>query len=141
MRTDPRASEVRTIVKGVFARFLQSGERSTQPVIWSDDRTEWEAPSRPVNRFASEPKFPRLYQPEVDTIEQASYAEETFETLDIDETIVVDRGRYMARTYRTAGLMAMWLVPVGIVQFYDDAGQMLGTINLFRTLRPERMAS
>jgi hypothetical protein len=37
--------------------------------------------------------------------------------------------------------MAMWLVAAGIVQFYDDRGRMLATINLFETLRPKRMAA
>lgn len=40
-----------------------------------------------------------------------------------------------------AGYMAMWMVEVGIVQFYDGRGRMLGTINLFETLRPKRMAA
>jgi hypothetical protein len=134
-------------VKGVFARFLQVGERSSQPQLWAEDRNEWEAPRRQARRSSSKPTFPRLYEPEVDTFDRTSQAiaiepeNEAIDTLEIHETIVVDQGRYMARTYRAAGLMAMWLVPVGIVQFYDDAGQMLGTINLFRTLRPERMAS
>ena len=50
---------------------------------------------------------------------------------EIDETILIDQGRYVARSYRTQGYMAMWLVPVGIVQFYDDLGTMLTTVNLF----------
>jgi len=61
--------------------------------------------------------------------------------LEIDETILIDQGRYVARSYRTEGFMAMWLVEVGIVQFYDALGQMLATINLFKSLRPQRMAA
>jgi hypothetical protein len=60
---------------------------------------------------------------------------------EIDETILIDQGRYVARSYRTEGYMAMWLVEVGIVQFYDDLGQMLATINLFELLRPQRMVA
>jgi hypothetical protein len=60
---------------------------------------------------------------------------------DLDETILIDRGRYMARSYRTEGYMAMWLIDVGIVQFYNEAGDMLATINLFETLLPQRMAA
>ena len=37
--------------------------------------------------------------------------------------------------------MAMWLVAAGIVQFYDARGRMLATIELFESLRPQRMAA
>ena len=57
------------------------------------------------------------------------------------ETILIDEGRYVARSYRIDGFLAMWLVPVGIVQFYDIHGGMLLTINLFKSLRPQRMAA
>ena len=42
----------------------------------------------------------------------------------------------MARSYRLRGYMAMWLVEVGIVQFYDAQGNMLETLNLFEELKP-----
>lgn len=58
---------------------------------------------------------------------------------DLDETIVVDDGRYSARTYRLDGYMAMWMVGIGIVQFYDDEGNMLLTVNLLEELEPQRM--
>ncbi len=61
--------------------------------------------------------------------------------LDIDETILIDNGDYVARTYRLDGMMAMWFVSGGIVQFYDAAGNMLRTINLFEELEPEKMAA
>jgi hypothetical protein len=61
--------------------------------------------------------------------------------LDIDETILIDNGDYVARTYRLGGMMAMWFVSGGIVQFYDAAGNMLRTINLFEELEPEKMAA
>jgi hypothetical protein len=48
----------------------------------------------------------------------------------LEETIVLDGGKYMARSYRSGGLMAMWLVEVGIVQFYDAQGNMLKTADL-----------
>jgi hypothetical protein len=60
---------------------------------------------------------------------------------DVDETILIDQGRYVARSYRTDGYLAMWLVEVGIVQFYNAEGDMLKTVNLFRALTPERMAA
>ncbi len=55
------------------------------------------------------------------------------------ETILIDNGCYVARSYRAGGFMAMWLVGVGIVQFYDADGNMLRTINLLRELEPQRM--
>lgn len=60
---------------------------------------------------------------------------------DLDETILIDGGRYVARSYRADGFLAMWLVDVGIVQFYDEAGDMLATVNLFESLQPQRMAA
>ena len=77
--------------------------------------------------------FPRLFQPR----EEGPPGDDPR----IEETIHIDGGRYVARSYRTPGYMAMWLVAVGIVQFYDERGRMLSTINLFETLRPQRMAA
>jgi hypothetical protein len=57
------------------------------------------------------------------------------------ESILIDAGRYVARSYRSDDYLAMWLVEVGIVQFYDAEGEMLATINLFESLRPQRMAA
>ena len=73
----------------------------------------------------------------------------TFQALDIDiggpwtldETILLDDGRYSARTYKVCGHMAMWLVEIGILQFYDGAGNMLRTLNLLEELAPQRMAA
>ncbi len=73
----------------------------------------------------------------------------TFERLDIyvddpwdvDETILIDGGRYSARSYRYDGYMAMWLLSIGIVQFYDDEGNMLCTVNLSDEYEPQRMAA
>ena len=59
----------------------------------------------------------------------------------LDETILIDAGRYVARSYRTDEHLAMWLVEVGLVQFYDADGEMLATINLFESLTPHRMAA
>jgi hypothetical protein len=60
---------------------------------------------------------------------------------DLDETILIQEGRYFARTYKAGGYMAMWLVGVGVVQFYDAEGNMLRTLNLLRELKPQRMAA
>jgi hypothetical protein len=49
----------------------------------------------------------------------------------LEERLLIDDGRYIARSYRAEYLMAMWLVEVGLLQFYDSEGNMLRTINLF----------
>ena len=56
-----------------------------------------------------------------------------FSSLDLDETILVDEGRYAARTYKADDYMAMWLLQIGIVQFYDAEGNMLLTVNLLES--------
>ena len=61
--------------------------------------------------------------------------------LDLDETILLDDGRYVARSYQIDGLLAMWLIGVGIVQFYDAEGIMLRTVNLFIERDYQRMAA
>jgi len=60
---------------------------------------------------------------------------------DLEEKILVDRGKYVARSYRVERLMAMWLIDIGIVQFYDAEGNMLATINLLAEAVPRRMAA
>ena len=57
---------------------------------------------------------------------------------DINENILIDNGRYVARSYRTQGWMAMWLIGVGIVQFYDRCGNMLRTVNLLEETLPNQ---
>ena len=61
--------------------------------------------------------------------------------LDLEETILIDDGRYAARSYKTDDCLAMWLVEIGIVQFYDAEGQMLCTVNVSEELEPQRMAA
>jgi hypothetical protein len=60
---------------------------------------------------------------------------------DLDETILIDDGRYSARTYEAEGHMAMWLLDIGVVQFYDADGNMLRTVNLLEELEPQRVAA
>jgi hypothetical protein len=45
------------------------------------------------------------------------------------------------RSYQVQGYMAMWLLEVGIVQFYDAEGNMLATVNLLEDLEPVKMAA
>ncbi len=60
---------------------------------------------------------------------------------DLDERIMLDSGRYVARSYRVADYLAMWMIDVGLVQFYDAQGNMLRTVNLFEEIEPQRMAA
>ena len=60
---------------------------------------------------------------------------------ELEETILIDRGKHTARTYRVDGLMAMWLLEIGIVQFYDDDGNMLATVNVLEEAVPQEMAA
>ena len=64
-----------------------------------------------------------------------------FSPRDIDETILLDDGRYTARSYKADGYMAMWLIGIGSVQFYNAEGDMLLTINLLEEIEPQRMAA
>jgi hypothetical protein len=59
----------------------------------------------------------------------------------LEERMMVDDGRYVARSYRAEDLMAMWLVEVGLLQFYDSEGNMLRTINLFDECQPQYRAA
>jgi hypothetical protein len=58
---------------------------------------------------------------------------------DLDETILIDDGRCSARSYRINDCMAMWLIDIGIVQFYDADGNMLRTVNVLEELEPQEM--
>jgi hypothetical protein len=60
---------------------------------------------------------------------------------DLDETIQIEGGKHVARTYQVEGLMAMWLMGIGIVQFYDAEGNMLATVNLLEEAVPQQMVA
>jgi hypothetical protein len=60
---------------------------------------------------------------------------------DVQENIRIDRGRCVARCYRGTELFAMWLIDVGVLQFYDADGEMLHMVNLFTELQPTRAAA
>lgn len=61
--------------------------------------------------------------------------------LDLNETLRVDGGKLVARTYRTDTLWAMWMIDIGLIQVYDEDGQMLRTVNLFEEREPLRAAA
>lgn len=60
---------------------------------------------------------------------------------DVVESALFDNGKCVAWSYRAAGLMAMWFVEVGIVQFYDAEGNMLQTVSLGQPIVSRRMAA
>jgi len=55
---------------------------------------------------------------------------------DFTEDILIQDGRYYARSYRTDNWMAMWLIEIGLLQFYDVDGNMLRTVNLLERIQP-----
>lgn len=59
----------------------------------------------------------------------------------LNENILVREGKYAARSYHIEGYMAMWMVEVGVLQFYDVDGNMLRTVNLLEELGPQTMAA
>lgn len=48
----------------------------------------------------------------------------------IIETLLIREGRYFGRSYRAAGVMAMWMIDIGLIQFYGADGDMLGSLSL-----------
>lgn len=66
---------------------------------------------------------------------------QTDQLKEMEETARVDRGRVVSHSYLAGDLFAMWLIEVGILQFYDAEGEMLLTINLFEKLEPTRLAA
>ena len=59
----------------------------------------------------------------------------------VEERTRVDRGQVVARSYRAGDLMAMWLIEIGLLQFYGAEGEMLATINLLEQETPLRRAA
>ena len=60
---------------------------------------------------------------------------------DLEERIRVSDGRCVAHVFRTDDHMAMWMIEVGILQFYDAEGNMLETINLMQMSPAGRVAA
>ena len=60
---------------------------------------------------------------------------------DVIETVLVERGTCIARTYRADDLKAVWLLEEGTVQFTDTDGNLLRVVNLYEELTPVRMAA
>ncbi len=48
----------------------------------------------------------------------------------LSETLLIREGHYYGRSYRAGDLMAMWMMPGKLVQFYAADGTMLRTVSL-----------
>lgn len=57
------------------------------------------------------------------------------------ETILIDRGRYLGRSYHLGRLEAVWYVEAGLLRFFDAQGRILRTINLFEKTVPHCVAA
>jgi hypothetical protein len=64
-----------------------------------------------------------------------------FSDLQVEETLLVQDGRCLARSYRTCDHFAMWLIELGLLQFYNAQGDMLLVLNLLEDAAPGRMAA
>ncbi len=60
---------------------------------------------------------------------------------DLIETPMIEDGRCIARSYRVSTFLAMWLVDIGILQFYDESGHMLRRTNLLAEVEPRAAAA
>jgi hypothetical protein len=60
---------------------------------------------------------------------------------DVEEKVLIAAGGCAAWTYRIGNLMAMWMVEVGIVQFYDAEGNLVAMVNLLKELTPQQAAA
>jgi hypothetical protein len=60
---------------------------------------------------------------------------------DIRETILVDAGNCMARTYHVDGYQAVWLLDEGVLQFTNGDGQLLRIVNLYEEMPVVRLAA
>jgi hypothetical protein len=59
----------------------------------------------------------------------------------IRETMFIDRGLCIARSYRADSLKAVWQIDEGIVEFYDADGELVRTLNLLQRSVPQAMAA
>ncbi len=60
---------------------------------------------------------------------------------DLEERVRIEEGKVVAYCYRTENLFAMWMVQVGLVQFYDDQGNLVQTLDLIAPVTPQRRAA
>jgi len=63
------------------------------------------------------------------------------EVRSVDVRPRIDGGRIVARSYRAGDVMAMWMIEIGLLQFYGADGEMLQSINLLEQETPARRAA
>ena len=87
------------------------------------------SPSAPEVRWIVDKTFQRHFHLNDDELDE------------LVETPMIDEGRCIARCYRVSTFLAMWLIDVGILQFYDESGRMLRRANLFAEVEPRAAAA
>jgi hypothetical protein len=60
---------------------------------------------------------------------------------ELEERVRLEDGRRVAHCYRAHGLFAMWMVEIGLVQLYDESGNMLDTVSLLAPGAHDRKAA
>jgi hypothetical protein len=71
----------------------------------------------------------------------ARHCGEVLGAAELEERIRISDGRRVAHVFRTEDYMAMWMIDVGLLQFYDAEGNMLETINLMVMSPAGRLAA
>ena len=150
MRTDPRADDVRRLVEEVFIELAggrkgEGGRRKAEgggnSARAEAQRGKGAADPAPLSTSAA-PR--RKDSPSGLRLHPSSFIPHPSPFRlppPLEETILIEAGRCVGRSYRTGGYWAQWLIGLGLVQFYNVRGDMLATISLFRSLRPARMAA
>ena len=59
----------------------------------------------------------------------------------LEETVLIQDGKYRARSYRAGEYLAMWLVPIGFVQVYDVDGEIVAMIEINEEEDRRRLAA
>jgi len=46
----------------------------------------------------------------------------------VKDTFLIQDGKYCGRSFRAGGILAMWMLEIGLVQIYDAEGKLLKTL-------------
>ncbi len=60
---------------------------------------------------------------------------------DLEIRARIEDGRVAAYSYRVDNLFAMWMIEVGLIQFYDDDGNLLQAVDLPLVAQTDRRAA
>lgn len=52
------------------------------------------------------------------------------------DTILLRDGKYVGRSFRCGGILAMWMIEPGLVTFYDEAGELLRVVSVRELAAP-----